>query len=424
MSNAILFCASSAHSFAQENEARQRARAVRDLAKQGADAIPLIAPYMTDADAQVRVEAVKAYVDLGGPRTLDPLVKAAGDNDAEVQIRATDGLVNVYLPGYVKTGLSGTLSRAGNSIRVKFSETNDQVIDPFVTVRPDVVIALGKLARGASSLDARANAARAVGVLRGKEALPDLYEALRSKDSKLMYESLVAIEKIADPSSASRIAFVLRDLDERVKTQALEVTGILRNKDAAPQVREALRDASTPKVKRAALEALAKLADPADHAIFIQNLNDKDEGVRAAASEGLGRIRNPMDRMILEQNFNGERAMLPRLAAAFALVSSGDATTERYGPLRYLFNALNQRNWRDTAGPYLTELAREKRTRDIMRQLLEGGTKDERIQIAPVFASTGDRDFVAVLEALSKDPDPDVAAAGIRSLRVLRTSIQ
>src|ERR1700704_4120667 len=114
----------------------------------------------------------------------------------EIQIRATDGMVNVYLPGFIKTGLSGTLSRAGASVRGKFTDTNDQAIDPFVQVRPDVIAALGRLARGGASLESRANAARAIGVLRGRAAIPDLVEALRSKDDKLMYESLVALQKI------------------------------------------------------------------------------------------------------------------------------------------------------------------------------------------------------------------------------------
>ena len=109
-----------------------------------------------------------------------------------MQIRATDGLVNVYLPGYVKTGLSGTLSRAGNSVKGKFTDTNDQDHRPVFMVRPEVIAALGKLARGGASLDARANAARALGILRGRAAIPDLIEALHSKDDKLMYESLVA----------------------------------------------------------------------------------------------------------------------------------------------------------------------------------------------------------------------------------------
>ena len=54
------------------------------------------------------------------------------------------------------------------------------MIDPYVTVRPDVIAALGKLVRGGGSMEARANAARAVGILRGKAAVPDLVEALRT----------------------------------------------------------------------------------------------------------------------------------------------------------------------------------------------------------------------------------------------------
>lgn len=172
---------------AQDTDPKQRTRAVRDLAKQGDDAIPRIVPSLTDTDVGVRVEAVKALIEIGGPKTLDGLVRAAADNDAEIQIRATDGIVNVYVPGYVKTGLSGTLSRAGATVRGKFTDTNDQVVDPFVQVRPEAIIALGKLARGGANMDSRANAARAVGVLRGRAAIPDLIEALRSKDDKLMY---------------------------------------------------------------------------------------------------------------------------------------------------------------------------------------------------------------------------------------------
>jgi len=40
-------------------------------------------------------------------------------------------------------------------------------------------------------------------------------------------------------------------------------------------VRDALEHARSVKVRRAALEALAMIADPADHAIFLQNLPTK-----------------------------------------------------------------------------------------------------------------------------------------------------
>jgi HEAT repeat protein len=406
-----------------DSDPKQRTRYVRDLGKQNDDAIPKIIPFLGDADVSVRVEATKSLVEIGGPKTLDGLVKAAADSDAEVQIRATDGLVNIYLPGYVKTGLSGTLSRAGTSVKGKFTDTNDQVIDAYVMVRPEVIAVLGSIVRGSMSLDARTNAARALGVLRGRTALPELIDGLHSKDDKLMYESLVAIEKIGDPAAAPRVTFLLRDLADRIRIQALEVTGLLRNRDAAPEVRDALEHARSVREKRAALEALAQIADPSDRAVFSNNLQDKDDGVRAAAAEGLGRVRNLADTTAINQAFNDEHGMSPRLAAAFALVKMGKLDTDRFGPLRYLVNALNQRTWRGVASAFVIELAREAPVRQGIYMLLADSTKDEKQQIAIVLASSGERDSIPVLEGLSHDPDPDVAAEGIRSLRILRARL-
>lgn len=411
--------------FSQESaDPKQRSRVVRELAKQGSDSIAKIVPYASDPDLNVRIEAVKALVDIGGPKTLDALILATTDNDPEVQIRASEGIVNVYLPGYVKTGLSGTLSRAGTTVRGKFTDTNDQIIDPFVQVRPDAIIALGKLARGAASMDARADAARAVGVLRGKAAMSDLVEALHSKDDKLMYESLIAIQKIGDSSAAPRISFLLRDLEERIQVAALETTGLLRNKEATPAVRGALDQARTAKIRRAALGALAQIAEPADHPRFIQGLADKDDGVRAAAAEGLGRLKNSSDKSVLDSVFANERGMNPRLAAGFALVSLGQLDVSRYSPLKYLVNALNQKAWRGVAGAYVTELARDASIRQAIYTLVPESTKDEKVQLSMILASSGERDAVSLLEALSKDPDPDVQAEGIRSLRTLRARLQ
>ena len=177
------------------------------MASQGQDAIPKIAPYLKDIDITVRLEAVKALDDIGGPKTVDALVEAARDNDPEIQIRAADGLVNIYLPGYLKTGLSGSLKRAGDSIRAKFTDTNDQIIDPYVEVPAPVIQVLGRQARGGASVESRANAARALGILRGQAAIPDLLEALNSKDNRLMYESLMALQKIRDPVRGTRARF-------------------------------------------------------------------------------------------------------------------------------------------------------------------------------------------------------------------------
>ena len=173
----------------------QTPKDVRAVAKQGQTAIPTVAGYLNSASVDTRIEAVKQLTALGGKDSIDPLIQATQDADPEVQFRATDGLVNYYLPGYVKQGLGSTVIRAGASIKAKFSDTNDQIIDAFVIVRPDVIAALGQLARSGSSIDSRANACRAIGILRGRAALPDLIDALRSKDNNVMYESLAAMRE-------------------------------------------------------------------------------------------------------------------------------------------------------------------------------------------------------------------------------------
>lgn len=406
-----------------QDDARARIRAVRDLAKQGEDAIPKIAAYLRDQDSEVRVEAVKALDDIGGPKTLDGLVSAARDTDPEVQIRATDGIVNIYVPGYLKNGLGGTVRRVGTAVRGRFTDTNDQVIENFVQVRPEAIDALAAVLRASTTFESRANAARALGILRGRADIPDLADALRSKDGRLMYESLIALQKIGDPSAAPRITFLLRDLDEKVQITALETTGLLRNRDAAPEVRDALDHARNDKIRRAALGALAILADPADHARYISGLAEKDEGVRAAAAEGLGRLKNPMDRPILDKLLAAERSTSPRLSVCFALVSLGNSETADLSPFRYLVNTLNQRSYRNVALAFLIELAREARIRQPLYAMLGRATPEEKTGLAMVFGRSGDKDSIPYLEMLSMDANADVAAEGVRSLRTLRARL-
>ncbi len=410
--------------FAQTpSDPKQRAKAVRELAKQGAGAIPKIEPYLSDSDLDVRIEAVKAIVDLGTNRSLDPLIRATRDNDPEMQIRATDGLVNFYLPGYVKTGLSGSLHRVGTVLKGKFTDVNDQVIDPYIQVRPEVIQALGRLARGGSSMDARANAGRGIGILRGRGAIDDLIAALRSKDDQVIYESLVALQKIRDPSAAPRITFLLHDLKEKVQITAIETVGLLGDHSIIPDLVDVLNHTHSVKVRRAALESLAMLPDEKNRAIFTRYFNDKDDQLRAAAAEGFARLKNPADRPMLEKAFSAEKKMNPRLSLAFALVAVGDRDMSEFSPLRYLINTLNSSSYQGVAEPFLIELARDKAVRDAIYPALTGATKDEKMRLGWVLARSGDRDSVSYLETLSNDSDPDVAKEGLRALRTLRARL-
>src|SRR5260370_3665744 len=342
-----------------------RAKDVRNLDKQGSSALPGLQELLRNPELDIRIEAVKAITEVGTPGSLAPLIQASADNDPEVQIRAADGLVNFYLPGYVQRGLSASIKRVGTAIKGKFTDTNDQIIPPFVAPRQDVIQALAMLVRSGASVEARANAARALGILRAKAAVPDLVDALRSKDkdTDVIYESLIALQKIRDESAAPGVAFLLRDLDLKVQLAAIETVGLLQNKSSAPQLVDVLENSRNIKVKRSALTSLAMLAEQSSRAVFARYLNDKDDGLRAAAAEGFGRLKNPADLTMLEKAFQEEGKTPPRLALAFAQVMLGKTEISEFSPFQLLINTLNSMGYRGVPYAYLVEVARTQAVR-------------------------------------------------------------
>jgi HEAT repeat protein len=331
--------------------------------------------------------------------------------------------VNYYLPGYVKHGLSASLARVGSALKSRFTDTNDQVIPAYVQVKPEVIEALGRLTHGGGSMDCRANAARALGILRGKAAVPDLIQALRSKDDELMVESLVALQKIKDPSAGPRVIFLLRDLDPKVQIAAIETTGLLRTREALPSLRGVLTDADNIKVKRAALTAIAMLPDPGSRDLYQRYLHDRDDGLRAAAAEGFARLKNPGDVPTLDEAFKAEPKRPGQLADAFALVMLGKTDFSEGSPFRFLADTLNSSSWKGVAQAYLIEAARDPAVRKPLERALKAATKDEKIQLVQILAISGDKDTVPYLDELSRDPDTDVAQAALNASRTLKARL-
>jgi HEAT repeat protein len=401
--------------------AKQRISRIRDLGKRGGEAIPSLTEYLSDRDRDIRVEAVRAIVKIDGEVSLMPLIKATHDNDAEVQIRATDGLVNFYLPGYVAKGLTGPVTRGLRQAKSVFSSRNDQVIDQNVTVRPDVAQAIAIEISGSASADARTNAARAAGILRLRTAVPSLLSSLRARNSQLIFESLVALQKIKDPAAGPGVSPVATDLDERIQITALETIGVLHSLQSAPNVRSALTNARSVRVRRGALEALAMLGIAGDRPIFQQYAEDKDPELRASALEGLGRIREPEDYPLIERAYNeGDADWRVHLAAAFALVDQGKVDTSDYSPLSYLFENLAMKLRSTVASAYLAELVRRDDVRKALTPLISQGTRDQKLVLCSVLGESQSEDVIPVLTTLSRDIDPDVSLAASKALKTLQ----
>jgi HEAT repeat protein len=366
------------------------------------------------------LSAVVATIAPCRAETIEQLIESAKSNLPETQIAATDGLVDHYLPGYIKTGLSGMISKAGTAFKGKFTDVNTQTIAPWVQVRPDVIEALGRVATGGASFLARANAARAIGILRAKAALPQLGETLKSRDTQVLYECLIALQKIRDPNTAPLFVHLISDLDERIQMAAMETAGVLAAKGAAPAVQDVLQKTRNNKVRRMALTSLAMIGDPSSRPVFEQYFTDKDDQLRGSAAEGYGRMRVASDRTRIEQAFVSEKKTGPKLSLAFASALLGNRTLAPGTPISYLIDQLDSRFFHDTAKPFLVELARDPEVRKSLYPAIKTASKKEKIRLAQALAISGDAETVKVLEALSTDPDTEVAAEGLTAVRSLK----
>ena len=258
---------------------------------------------------------------------------------------------------------------------------------------------------------------------RKSAGIPLLIEALRSKQDLTLYESLIALQKIRDPASAKRITFLLRDPDEKVQVAALETAGLLGNREALPDLREALDRAHSNHVRRAALTAIAMLPEEANRQLYAKYLQDRDDGLRGAAAEGYARLKNAGDLPLLETAFNEERKLSPRLSQAFALVMLGKTELAEFSPLQYLVNTLNSSARRGESRALLIEVARRKDVRASLEKILPRGTREEKLYLAQILAVSGDKDTLPALEGLSNDTDTEVAQEAMRAMRTLKARL-
>jgi HEAT repeat protein len=253
--------------------------------------------------------------------------------------------------------------------------------------------------------------------------VPDLVEALRTKDTDVLYESLIALQKIGDQSAGPKIAFLLRDLNPKVQIAAIETTGLLRNREAAADLIDVLHHSRNANVRRAALGSLAMVPDAKNRPTYQEYLNDKDEKLRGCAAEGFARLRDPADAGGIEQAWKDEGKTAPRVSLAFAMVMLGRTEISEFSPLQFLVNNLNSAAYKGVALPFLVEVARDNATRQALYGTLATATKDEKIGLARVLAASGDKTSVPYLEKLSRDTDAEVAQEGLRAMRNLQARL-
>ncbi len=399
----------------KSTDAKVRAKAAKELAKHGTPAdVPALAALIKDPEADVRREVVTALGAIHAAESLDPLIEATRDGDVKIRNLAIENLVNYYAGRSEAGGFIGIWKNTWIKAKGRFTR-DDVKIDPAVAVDPKVVAALVEALNNSDALEPSRRAARGLGVLLARDAVPDLIKGAHSTDEERAIECLNSLLKIKDMSAGPQLVDLLDSEEEEVRLQAAVVVGLLRAKAAVPKLQTMYENGANKPIQEKSLEGLAYLGDPVSVPIFMKALWSNDKTIRALAAEGLARAGDAQALPELERGVNGEKSAEARLAMMFAITALGNMTY-----LSDLVSGLGARFRGDVVQSYLVELSRRPEMLARLYPFLNSRDTDVRRQLCIVLMYSGDASSVEPLERLSQDPKNDVATEALRALRVVR----
>jgi HEAT repeat protein len=403
----------------KSSDAGKRAKAAHELGKaQDASAIPALAEALADPSEKVRREVVLALAQIHQPETLDALIKASQDTNERVYVLAVQSLVGHYTGTVPSPGFAGFVKKNWQRAKGHFNPDTTR-IDPGVSVEPKVITALDATLKGTRSNRASREAAKGLGILVARAAVPDLVKAAHSSDETLSLEGLNALSKIEDRAAGPQLVDLLDSPDKDIKQEACVTIGILRTRQAVPKLESIFENDTDPKTKEKALEGLAYVGAPTSVPLFTKALESNDKVTRTSAAEGLARAADPKVLPELGKALMAEKDAAVKLALEFAMTALG-----KLDYLSDLVNELSSRSYGDVAQPYLIELARTPSFLPKLYPYLQSPNAGVRKGLCKVLMFSGDQTSLDQLDRLSHDPDGDVAAGALRAKSALRARIE
>jgi HEAT repeat protein len=270
----------------------------------------LAAAARKDEDPQVRAQAIESLGKIKEFAVLADMLKVlANDPSDEVRLSAVKALVMLYTEHDIDFI---TNRREGWNWLNPFLDTSDhEIIEPYILVEPSIIHSIGEAARSDQERSVRIAAIRALGVLRGRDAIPQLADALNA-DREVRIDVLRTFIKIGDQTAGPHLVRFFKDSDQKVRTQAMVAAGLLKYRPAVEPLlsiyqlgpeRKSTLEKVARKIKgrfeylpprdEAALWALALIGDERGEKVFVENMNSKDADRRQYAFEGLARIADP-----------------------------------------------------------------------------------------------------------------------------------
>jgi HEAT repeat protein len=372
--------------------------------------------YLASPEAKLRVEAMRTLAQTGHPDAIGPIAALAGDPIDDVQIEALETLLRFYLPevdagtkriaGIVETGRRDP-AEAG------FFVGPYQLLPRAV---PEALKAgLAKAMRDDQPRIRRA-ATWTVGAIvpppAGAAVEAALAANLRDPDHGVREAAARVAGAVRAGSLGDALVAAMNDDRKDVQLAAMRALGDIGEKRAASALRERFEHERRGDAAEAALDGLARLADPGSQPVFFAHVGSKDADLRRAAFEGLARLGDPAAIRAVEARTVNERDRTVRLARAFALSRDGGRGLDD------LVAALGDDRRAEQAMAYLVELGRP-HVKALVPRLAEPDVPT-RGRLVQVFGIVGGPEALRALEPTTRDPDPAVARAAEHAIARIR----
>ena len=376
-----------------------------------------------DEDEGVRAEAIRSLGLIKNFSALGEMLSGLKDPEPEVRRAAIKALVTLYTEHDIDFI---TNRRRGWNLLNPFLDTNDhEIIEPYVNVDPSIISGLGDSARGDHDRENRISAIRALGVLRGRDAIPQLADALNA-DHEVRMDVLRTFIKIGDPAAGAHLIPFFRDSDRSVRTEAMVAAGMLKYRPAVeplmsvyglgPEKKGPVAKVAgkikgrleyLPPRDEAALWGLSLIGDTKSEQIFVENLDDRDGDRRQYAVEGLARIGEQRYLDQISRAILTEKNVDVRLAENWAMYKMGkrDAIQD---VVRRLPTDQGQQ-----AHQYLLEVD----SPADLYPYIHSGDRAISLDIINILGQIGDRETIAELK-------PVVEASGRKSADAATVSIK
>lgn len=390
----------------EDSNTRVRALAVRTLGRAAsANVVDALLGSLHDSAIEVRCAAAEQLASWPGDRVREALETALQD-------RSPEG----------RESVAGALAKIGNSASVPVlldalehieNPDDSEITKALAALSNDGFDALADRMMSLDSPRARAGIANVLGVCADAGAAPLLRTFLIDADPAVRSQATVALGRCGSPAVGQALFHLLNDPEEDVRVAALSALGSMKEAGVEwateiPWMLEPLLEDPSPRVQAAAALGLGRIGDPAT-ILSLRRLyaDNDDDDCRAAAVVGLALLEDSESlREVLEAVKDHKLGPLIRQL----LADEGAEETEGF----LAFTALGPEMLSDrSAGG--GDLG------DHFATLLQGNAvASVRARAARALGYLVAVEHVEVLRrALHTDPDPEVRAAAVTSLRDL-----